>query len=119
MRKITYKRKSCYITEAEHKSLLDRFNPAKFEVGVERETKCILCEKYQDDEDDCINCPVSIFDRRGNYGCVNLIRTVLKNFEWLTLGVDSITVRHKYSLRKIAKIHKALKKLKKVKGRGK
>lgn len=75
MREITYKGKKAYITEAEWKSLLKRFDVGRAEKYLSEfqlRVPCILCSKYMKYKR-CQPCPLFVFRH-----CGELIGSITK-----------------------------------------
>jgi len=109
MVRLKYKNTFIYLTNAEHISLLARFNilnfkPQHYVSGwLINETPCVLCKKYRKYDGDiqiCRECPFDGIFEKDNYavfGCITVMKGILKKlvcgFSPFDISVESISFR--------------------------
>jgi len=122
MRGIKYKGKTAYISEADWRNLLKRFDASRAEQGqlaiyFTIPIPCSLCKKHLQPRwalpKACAECPLVVFAIEGQLGCVQLLQSIVPvmAFSLNSKGIKWLTKKDKEARHQLAKIHKAIKAL--------
>jgi len=119
MREIEYQGVTAYITEADWRNLLKRFdarNAKKDKLGIYFTVPipCSLCKKHLQLRwaltKACAECPLVVFETGGRLGCIQLLQSIapVMAFSLNSNGINWPAKKDKEARRQLARVHKAL-----------
>lgn len=109
MKTFKIKNKSFQIRNDDYKKLLKRFDIKNFSNNfpMVNSIPCALCKRYKN----CINCPLDSFRTKQSYGCIIIIKNIIKKTRiphYISLGIyDVVLFKRKYR-KEIEEIYKFL-----------